>query len=159
MNLDPLRDELDAIAERDGRFGSAAPWVLFGSTVLLLWGLRDEVGDVDVFADEALWARLARSDSWEIKVGRLEDPSYLERHVDGIPVHVFYAWTRRQPEVDAAQCCRAAQDVHGWPCTPLGLIRMHKAMAIERWPNDPRVEKDLADIKAIDELQERRRAA
>jgi hypothetical protein len=153
FGLDQLRAELDGAARAAGYSDSTiAPWALFGSTVLALWGLRNDVGDIDVFVDGSIWRHLDDTGRWTFRCPNPSDPGYLERELKGRPVHAFYAWTSRQPEVDAVQCRRTAQVVNGIPCTPLAIVRMHKAMAIEKWPRDPRVRKDRADVAAIDEL-------
>lgn len=154
MNLDPLRDELDAAAAAAGLSGAAGlrPWVLFGSTVLLLYGLRDRVGDVDVFVDPAITRVLRARPGWTVHTPDPADPSFLERTVDGETVHVFDDWTSRDPEVCALQCRAAAVLVHGWWCTPLQIIRMHKAMSVAKHGDELGQAKHLPDIAAIDAL-------
>lgn len=152
MNIDALRDELDAVRDDLGpaQCGPGAHYALFGSTVLLLWGLRDRVGDVDVFVAPPVWTALAHRPGWERRTPDPHDPPYLERELDGYRVHAFYAWTDKDPEVDADQCRRAAELVHGWWCTPLQIIRLHKAMALPKNIGSACHEKHRADVIAID---------
>lgn len=158
MNIDLLRAELNEAAAHTGDLGhpsptpmpeTGRPWALFGSTVLLLHGIREQVGDVDVFVTHSIWEYLARRVAWSVHLPDPDDPPYLERHVGGYKVHAFYAWTLKDPEVDALQCRRAAELVHGWWCTPLDLIRVHKAMARKHGDN-PRMAKHHRDVEAID---------
>lgn len=125
--------------------------MLFGSAVLLLHGLREAVGDVDVFVSPGLWSALAAGPEWERLQPDPHDPPFLQRYINGLKVHAFYAWTDRDPEVDATQCRRAAERVDGWPCTPLAIVRMHKQMSIAKHPGSEPHRKHIADVEAIDE--------
>jgi hypothetical protein len=158
--FDTVRDELDQAAEdlglraggvRAAAAGGAEPWVLFGSAVLLLWGLRDTIGDVDVFAHRGLWDELEYR-GWQRHTPDENDPPFLAKTIAGLDVHAFYDWTRKDPEVDARQCLRAAEAVHGWPCTPLQIIRMHKAMSLPKHVGSERHLKHARDVAAIDRL-------
>ena len=149
MNIEPLRVELDHAAEatRVARGDDGRPWVLFGSMAMWLHGLRDRVGDVDVFASHRLWEQLA--ESWRVRAPHPTDPPYLERLVNGVVVNVFYTWTVRDPEVDARECRRAAELVGGWWCTPLQVIRQHKQKGVSH--PDPRYAKHRHDIAILDQ--------
>lgn len=152
MNLDPLRDELDEAAAAAGLGVGERPWVLFGSVVLLLYGLRHFIGDVDVFVDPAVSRVLATRPAWTTHTPDPDDPPFLERTVDGETVHVFADWTSRDPEVSPTHCRAAGVLVHGWWCTPLQIIRMHKAMSVAKHAGAFGQAKHLPDIAAIDEL-------
>jgi len=162
MNIDPLRDELDEVSQALHIAGAlpakgGAPYALFGSAVMLLHGLRDEIADVDVFVAPVVYAALLRS-GWEAQKPDPYDPSFLEREVNGYQVHAFYAWTDKDPEVNADQCRRTAELAHGWWCTPLDLIRLHKVMA-RKHGNSPRHRKHAADVIVIDRYQQTLTAA
>lgn len=150
MNIDPLRSELDEAAHLTHYpvEGVARPWALFGSTVMMLWGLRDRIGDVDVFVAPTIWEYLAGRLAWQLHLPCAADPPFLERRVGGLSVHAFYAWTALDPEVNAHHCRAAAELVHGWWCTPLPLILAHKAMA-RKHGDSPRHAKHQADAVAI----------
>lgn len=150
-DLDLLRDELNAAAAAAGVLEQQPrPWALFGSAVLLLYGLRDRIGDVDVFAAPELADILAGGCGWTVRRPDPHDPAFLERVIAGVCVHVFDDWTVRDPEVSAVQCRATAVLVHGWWCTPLQIIRMHKAMSVEKHAGELRQAKHLPDIAAID---------
>lgn len=152
-DFEPVRMELVFAEGRAMEVGPHDPlektWVLFGSAVLLLHGLRREIGDVDVFVRYSAWRELDRS-VWAYNRPDQNDPPFLERECAGHKVHAFHTWTDKDPEVDARQCRRAAEAVAGWWCTPLGLLRMHKAMSVAKHPADARQAKHLPDIEAID---------
>src|ERR1019366_618046 len=62
----------------------------------------------------------------------------------------FYRWTQRDPWVNADRCRTEAEKVDGWNCTPLELIREHKAGAWGHNPGSVLHEKHAADVRAID---------
>jgi hypothetical protein len=147
-----IRDELhDAVRTAAlGHNHPEKPWALFGSAVMLLHGLREEIGDVDVFVQPRVWTVLAHVGGWSRQAPEPHDPPFLEAERGGLHVHAFFDWTDKDPEVDAGQCLRAAQLIDGWWCTPLEIVRMHKAMSPPKHPGDPRQEKHLHDVAAID---------
>lgn len=147
--FDVLRAELNDAAALTGQ-RQPGGWALFGSAVLLMEGLRERSGDVDVFVAPALWEHLAGRVAWRLRLPDPVDPPYLERLVVGVRVHAFYSWTARDPHVNADQCLAAATLVQGWWCTPLELVRGHKAMCAGKHPGDPRHAKHVADVAAID---------
>lgn len=155
--LDPLRAELMEaaafVAGSDGR----APWALFGSTVMMLHGIRERIGDVDVFVAPAIWEHLAGRLAWRVRLPHPTDPAILERRVGGFRVHAFYTWTPRDPWVDAAAARERAELVDGWWCAPLDEIRKHKAGAWADRPDTTHA-KHAADVKAIDAYLEAARA-
>lgn len=150
-----LADRLDdAAAARSEQLDPALglPWVLFGSAVMRLHGIRDAIGDVDVFAAPVVWNELLRSTSprWTLRTPDVNDPPFLELDAIGTAVHVFYAWTAKDPEVDAIHCRRTAELVDGWPCAPLQVIRMHKAMAVDKHGIAGGRQKHRCDVLRID---------
>lgn len=104
--------------------------VFFGSVVLKLHGLRQVIGDIDLFVSPMLYADL-RTLGWEEQRPHPTDPPLLERRTP-LPVHAFYAWTPRDPEVDAGECFRRREDVLGFPCAPLDVIAKHKRQCLDR---------------------------
>jgi hypothetical protein len=102
--------------------------VMFGSVVMLLHGLREEIGDIDLFVSRRLYDEL-KVRGWIEHRPRVGDPPFLEAHCGaGVPVHAFYAWTERDSWVCAAWCRYFAEEVEpGLPSIPLWLVRVHKA--------------------------------
>lgn len=138
---------------------------LFGSAVLARFGLRDRVGDVDLFVRPWLFARLEQRQGWALCTGEHPDhpqflayvphPQFLAYvpSVAGLEVHAFQAWRADQPEIDPIEALDAAVvDVDGWPYTPLEIVRHHKAMAIERHAEYGLATpaKHVEDVDAID---------
>lgn len=133
--MGPSRPAIDLDAARTAFSDAHAflgDFVLFGSTVMLLHGLRESVGDIDIFARPDLYGRLRRRPEWAEFCPREGDPAFLEADLGvGVPVHVFHSWQRRDPMVDVGACFRHAEVVEGLPCIPLWLVRVHKAQALD----------------------------
>jgi hypothetical protein len=129
----------------------AAPYALFGSAVLLLHGLRTEIGDIDVFVDHRVWEKLSGGINWHARCPDPDHPVFLEwNHCNGLKVHAFYAWRNDEPEVDAFAARSTAELIGGWWCTPLELIRLHKQMSTRRHGSGGRWTKHVDDVAAID---------
>ena len=95
-------------------------YVLFGSAVLFLHGLRPAgtVGDLDVFVSRRVWGNLLALPSVDVLTPRADDPPLLE--IPGItPIHVFYDWTARDDWLDVRECFRSAEPVRSWQCCSL----------------------------------------
>lgn len=150
-----LRVDLHVAAQLTGE---SRPYALFGSSVMLLHGLRDTIGDIDVFVTPAMWQTLAGRLRWQALIpGHCDpppsDPPILETRAGGLTIHAFYEWQVRDwPAVSAADCLQGAQLVHGWWCAPLTLIRQHKAWSLAQpgADTDERQAKHRRDIAAID---------
>jgi hypothetical protein len=157
--VDLVRDDLNDAASVTDIPEAGKPYAVFGSLVMLFHGLRDEIGDVDVFAAPSLWEVLANRPPgnglrWSVRIPDPLDPPILEAHAGGLTVHAFYRWQERDfPAVDADACRQAAEFVHGWWCTPLWLIRQHKAHSLAQPGADtcPRQVKHRRDLVVIDE--------
>lgn len=127
----------------------AMPWCAFGSFPLYLHGIRKEYSDIDLFVAPELWQRMVHG--WSVRLPDPAHPPFLTRtFVGGVEVNAFYAWRADEPEVDATICRRQAAFVHDMPCAPLALIREHKAVTLERYPDSARHAKHRADVAAID---------
>lgn len=158
--LDELEAELEDALAGDPMRGNVA---LFGSVVLERHGLRDRVGDVDLFVSVGLFTRLERRPGWMLEHGEHPGhPVYLVRSEAELEVHAFYAWRGDEPEVDAQEALDAALDVGPLLYAPLALVRKHKAGAL-RYVTDrqgivdyvgTRWEKHLRDLERIDALLE-----
>jgi hypothetical protein len=128
--LDWLRSELE------GAYG-LTDYVLFGSAVLYLHGLRDPetVGDVDVFVSRRVWEhftdprfRLGVVPEWSVREPRRGDPPFL-LSTTSPPVSAFYDWTRRDAWMSPKRCFADAERVRGWNCVSLETLRHHKRHA------------------------------
>lgn len=92
-------------------------WMLSGSGILVLYGLRDHksMGDVDIFVTTRLWCemfevsivdRVVRNwtPMWELVTTdpdddrRRCDPPFLRREMHGLDVDVFFSWRLREPK-------------------------------------------------------------
>lgn len=147
--MDLLRAELDEVAHLAGQ-DAGAPYALFGSIVMLFSGsLGRPLGDVDVFVAPQVWEQLAARIAWELHLPDPADPPFLSRRIDGLNVHAFYRWTDKDPEVNALECRLRAELVHGWWCTPLELVRRHKALC-GKHDGSARHVKHARDVAVID---------
>ena len=114
--------------------GGCADYVIFGSAVMKLHDLKDEIGDIDVFVSAAMYGRLresAKIDRWSEKRPRQDDPPFMETHVGALAVHMFYTWTSRDQWIDAPEAFASAEIVQGLRCIPLELVAFHKTAAVE----------------------------
>jgi hypothetical protein len=69
-------------------------WMLFGSSVMFLHGLRDEIQDVDIFVSPVLWGMLIAS-GWDWKTPKADDPPIAEKEICGFTIHAFFDWDQR----------------------------------------------------------------
>jgi hypothetical protein len=127
---------------------------LFGSAVLALHRLRDEIGDVDLAVTPEAFAKLERQ-GWCVERGDglPGHPPFLALRLGGHDVNAFQSWRADQPEIDIPLVIRRAVSVHMWPCAPLALVAHHKATSLVRaWQAgvDPHRKHtfDLANITA-----------
>ncbi len=82
-------------------------WLLMGSAVLLLHGLRDEVGDIDLFVTPTKWGELIDR-GWRWETPQAGDPPIAAIDLDGLPtVNAFFDWDRR----------------HGYAFSGAGIVR------------------------------------
>lgn len=144
--LDTLRDELRAV----GAIADDTPgYVLFGSIVMYLHGVRDDIGDVDVFVRPDYWEALSGRSGWRALIPNVDDPPLLVGCVEGGPdIHAFYAWTKRDNWLDVSQCWALAEYEAGWQCVPLVEVRRHKQRAWDACGHDI----DAAQAKHVDDI-------
>lgn len=71
-------------------------WVLMGSVVMYLHGLREEVGDVDLFVTPTKWGELIDK-GWDCETPRVDDPPIAATDLEGIDVRLnaFFDWDKR----------------------------------------------------------------
>ena len=131
------------------------PWCLFGSAVMQLHGLRDDVSDIDVAVSAPMFECLANRLITCTHVPDSRHPPFLDVRAGGGSAHIFYAWRADEPEVDLGQCRALAEQVDGWWCAPLREIRRHKVAGdvycMQRYGHIPlRYQKHAKDVKLID---------
>lgn len=146
-------------------------WVLFGSSVLYLHGLRsaESVGDVDVFVSRRVWGLLLDllavpgDHGCTVETPRAGDPPFIAYRIK-TPIHLFYDWTKRDEEwISVADTFEHAEtvsfpilDVGGrtyadWRCASLDTVRTHKAKSYEANLGSAAHAKHGRDLKLIDE--------
>lgn len=144
-----LGHQLDGIGARD------RDYVVFGSSVMYLHRLREDVGDVDVFVSRRVWGRLLAAENWSVLTPRAGDPPLLElpargvHHEDRRPIHAFYDWTARDEWLSVARCFELAEKVKGFMCIPLAEVARQKHEAWAANPDDPTHEKHRADLALL----------
>lgn len=122
--FEPLRWELH---EAMNMLDRPEPFTLFGSSVMYLHGLRDQIGDIDMFVSRPLYDAL-KIRGWEEQVPREEDPPLLEAWLPGgvLPVHAFYDWKKRGMPIDVRGLLNEPHWVQGWPVQNLESLRAWK---------------------------------
>jgi hypothetical protein len=134
-----LQAALEETAPDDRRF------CLFGSSVMLLHGLRDRVGDVDMFVTRGLYEVLKRR-GWDEQRPSPFDPPLLERYCeDDPPAHAFYAWKKRGMPINVPELLYDPRTVQGWPVQPLQQLCMWKASIAHHSTR----QRDWDDVSAI----------
>lgn len=151
VGWDDLRHELLAVDAGGG-------YVLFGSAVLLLHGIRKHVGDIDVYVTPVVYDRLGGR-GWEEQRPHPTDPPFLEFTSPWCPrVHAFFDWSPRDDWMRGTlpAALREAEMREGWRCAPLDIVRGHKygcIMQLAREGVDVAGtvwEKHVHDVRAID---------
>lgn len=133
--------------------------VIFGSTVMKLYGMKDDIGDVDLFVTPVAYARLRKVNHWHELRPAPHDPPYLEaigfKPPNALAFHVFYAWTNRDPWLDVPDAVASAVRAGGVRHVRLPLVASWKCEAL-RWcfenevtiPGSP-WEKHIADLTTL----------
>lgn len=106
-------------------------YVVFGSSVMRLHGLRDQVSDVDLFVTAPRFAMLRRHPEWVELRPRDDDPPLLETNYQGVDFHAFYAWTSRDHWICAPEAFIQRGLVHSLPCIPLSMVAFHKQACLD----------------------------
>lgn len=80
--------------------GIKPDWLLMGSAMMYLYGLREEVGDIDLFVTPEKWGELIGK-GWEWETPRAGDPPIAAANIDGIDVRLnaFFDWDKRHGAV------------------------------------------------------------
>jgi len=145
--FEPLRCELLAV------MNYKLPWetrryALFGSSVMYLHGLREEIGDIDIFVDRYIYDQLKQR-GWQEQRPRPEDPPLLEAWLPGgqLPVHAFYDWKKRGMQIDVEELLSNPEVILGWPVQPLAQLRAWK-QSIAHHDTRPNDYDDIAKIDA-----------
>lgn len=127
-NCHRLKAVLSDASERAGL--KAHPWALFGSAVMQLHGLRDEISDVDVAVHHRVFEVLANSIAFELRCPDPAHPPFLVFRDAGGDCAIFYAWRSDEPEVNLGWVRLYSEVVKDWPCAPLIEIAKHKLASI-----------------------------
>lgn len=123
--------DLERRMDELGLYPIDAP-VIFGSAVMKLHGLREQIGDVDVFVPARTYARLrdrgpgVLRNPWRELRPNPDDPPLLEAQHGSLVFHVFWSWTSRDRWLDVPGAVAAAERIHGVWCVPLRLVAFWK---------------------------------
>lgn len=144
--FEPLRCELESVVHYDLPLRTKR-YAIFGSAVMYLHGLREEIGDIDIFVDRYIYDQLKQK-GWVEQRPRAEDPPLLEAWLPGgqLPVHAFYDWKKRGMQIDVQELLNNPEYIQGWPVQRLEQLRDWKA-SIAHHDTRPN---DYADIAKID---------
>lgn len=131
-------------------------WVLCGSGVMVMHGLRDHrpMGDIDIFIATRPWFTIlskAAIEGWRIfttdptDYKRRADPPYLYRDMHGIEVNIFFDWRRRGVgDLDINLLILNAEEIEGVPCAPLQMLY--------DWKKSTGRAKDVDDVAVLREV-------
>jgi hypothetical protein len=126
-------------------------YVIFGSAVMKLHGLKDKIGDIDVFTTPRMYAYLRDRSTFDETYPTKGDPPLLTTRATyrissmshatpsgpvTYEVNVFHAWTSRDRWIDVPECWARAERIMSLNCIPLDIVAQQKreAMAIvESW--------------------------
>lgn len=122
-------------------------YVLFGSMGMYFEGLRDEVGDIDVFVTRRVWDKLQHLPNWIEHKPDPNDPPFLVLDTKP-PIHAFYDWTKKSKSMDVARnFAEARTSESGWRYAPLTEVVKWKREAVILGTKAP---KHLIDIETIE---------
>lgn len=134
--------------------------VVFGSTVMYAHGLRETIGDVDVFVTRPAWGRLLAQGDAIVQTPKAGDPPLLEfdcSDIGGPPIHVFYDWADSGAWLSIDGCFASAETLPGIPDAPARLyfaslewVREVKARSFAANPDSERHAKHGRDVELID---------
>lgn len=128
---------------------------LFGSAVMYLHGLREMIGDIDVWVTHSLYRTLLNR-GWKEHSPQFFDPPFAEKRFDGVKVNAFYDWKKRGMQIPIHERLSDPEIVNGWPCQPLQELCIWKAGIAHRSDRP----KDWTDVAAIAQyLSEKQEAA
>jgi hypothetical protein len=117
--------------------------LLFGSAPLAIRNLR-HIGDLDIYTTPEFWADLESQRWWNVVTPRPDDPSFLERYIEGYRVTVFCDWTERTWSPNLDYYLKHPEWIEGWPFLDLVTILEWKRRRAVR-------DKDVGDIALIEE--------
>ncbi len=132
-------------------------WFLGGSGPMALRDMRP-VGDIDIGVTTEYWFELWSGSDWGIYTplpnlpSERCDPPYLYKTIQGVEVHVFFAWRLRERQPAWGSDYNLIFEHHlerlwrdhftrAWPCVRLGHLLTLKAQEQR--------EKDIPDIAQI----------
>ena len=136
MNRDKLLGVLNRLNFPTGEY------VVFGGSVLVIRGIRTG-DDIDVFVSRKLYKELRDQHGWHEQWPTPGDPPLLEAIVDGIAVHAFYDWEKRDKwQPDVAHLIKTAEIINGYAFVSLEDMYGWKSLG--------RRLKDRQDIRLIE---------
>jgi predicted nucleotidyltransferase len=90
-------------------------YVVFGGSVLVLRSIR-KGDDIDLFVSKPLYKNLRDERGWHEQWPRQGDPPLLEAIVEGIAIHAFHDWEKRDEwRPNVAKLIKTAQIREGFP--------------------------------------------
>ncbi len=117
-------------------------YTIIGGACLVIHGLR-KGDDIDMFVTKRLYNELLKR-GWDEQWPRKGDPPMLEAVVEGIAVHVFYNWQKREKwQPNVKKIIKEPELIEGFPFMPLELMYEWKSSV-----NRHKDRKDLELIKA-----------
>lgn len=135
MTSDTIREALDLVVSEVTAAGARpGEWVIQGSTVMYLHGIRRVVGDIDIFVSRPTWDALIER-GWDCVQAaddyiHCDDPPIARLYIPEHELHVdaWYEWDKRHNfERDIVSDGIASMElVQGYPCMSLQLLMSWK---------------------------------
>lgn len=130
--LNEFRTRLNMELGQQMKEGVKPQWLLMGSGMMYLHGLREEVGDIDLFVTPVKWGELIDK-GWDWETPRAGDPPLAAVNIDGIDVrcNAFFDWDERHGRVCfeegvVAAAFREVAFFKGFYCQSLTQLLMWK---------------------------------
>jgi hypothetical protein len=156
MNIIDIIDIRSILAELRLPYGH---FIVGGSAALIAAGydLKRPIGDLDIFVRPWVYADIRRRSmaslpfEWEELRPRPDDPPYLEKHVQGLPVNIFDRWKTRQFRMDPQVEINLMEWHSGIPTPQIETIIAHKQYVVDHQDNYPpeKVPKHIHDLEMI----------
>lgn len=120
---------------------SPGEYAIFGSAPMFVRGIRKEMHDVDIVVTKKLWEKMQSAPGWKLETATSGDPVLRFEELE-----LFGGWAPGEWDVD--ELIRTADMIDGLPFVTLeNVLRWKKAFGRE---------KDLADVRMIEEYEKGR---